>query len=167
MRETIDTRQVVDWSAAIWAGIIGGAVFFVSSVFLLPFATGGNAWVVARYFASILLGTDVLAPPATFDLAIFAAAIVAHFGLSIIFALVISFIIHKGGLLAGVIRGALLGAAIYVINVYTLTLLFPWFFAMHGLPFLAAHVVYGAVVGWVYEGLEVEEFVAVGADGSA
>ncbi|NNE07103.1 MAG: hypothetical protein HKN20_00945 [Gemmatimonadetes bacterium] len=165
MREVINTRQVVDWSAAIWAGIIGGAVFFLASVLLLPLAVGGNAWVVARYFASILLGAEVLAPPATFELSIFAAALVAHFGLAIVFALLISFVIHKGGLLAGVIRGALLGGAIYIINVYTLTLLFPWLFALHGVLFFAAHVLYGAVVGWVYEGLEVEEFVAAGAEG--
>lgn len=167
MSQVVNTRQVVDWSAAIWAGIIGGAVFFLASVLLLPIAVGGNVWVVVRYFASILLGAQVLAPPATFDISTFAAALVAHFGLAIVFALVISFIIHKGGLLSGVIRGAMLGGAIYVINIYTLTFVFPWFFALHGVLFLVAHVLYGAVVGWVYEGLEVEEFVATDAGGSA
>jgi hypothetical protein len=152
-------RQLIDWSAAVWAGVLAGAVFFIAVVFAMPLAVGGSPWVIVRYFASIVLGPGTLAPPAAFTPSVLAAAIAIHFSFAIGFALLISFVIHKGGLWGGIAKGALLGAAIYAINIFTLTLLFPWFFALHGPLFLAVHIVYGAVVGWIYEGLEVETFV--------
>ena len=58
-------------------------------------------------------------------------------------------------------RGAVFGLALYYINVYTLTLLFPWFFMMQAGIFAVTHVIFGAVAGATYELLEVEEFVPV------
>jgi hypothetical protein len=149
-------RQLVDWSAALWAGLIAGALFLLLNLFLSPI---GNAWAMLRLFASIILGEGILAPPATFDITALIAALVIHFGLSILYALLIAYVIHRGGLISGVIGGALLGLALYSINVYTLTLLYPWFFAMRGAIFITTHAIFGAVAGGIYEALEVEIFV--------
>ena len=149
-------RQIVDWRAAFWAGLLGGLIFLLANLLLSPV---GNAWVMIRLFASVLLGDSILAPPATFDLMALGAALIAHFALSIAYALLIAYIIHRGGLITGIIGGALLGLALYSINFYTLTLFYPWFFAMRSAICIATHALYGALVGGIYEALEIEIFV--------
>ena len=154
-------RQLVDWSSAIWAGVIGGTVFLIVNLLLSPILLGGNGWVQIRLLASIVMGPEILAPPATFDAGALAAALVTHYALAVGFALVVAYVIHRGGLIAGMIGGAALGLSLYAINFYTLTYFFPQFFAMRGEAMLLSHVVFGAVVGGLYEALEVEEFVPV------
>ena len=149
-------RQLVDWSAAFWSGIIAGTVFLLLNLFLSPV---GNAWVMIRLFASILLGEGILAPPATFDVSALIVALIVHFALSILYTMLIAYVIHRGGLISGIIGGALLGLALYSINFYTLTLFYPWFFAMRSAVFIATHALFGALAGSIYEALEVELFV--------
>ena len=161
---TVRMRQVVDWSAAIWAGLLAGSVFLLLNVFLTPLVLGGNGWVIIRLFASIPLGDAILAPPATYDLKALMAALVTHYVLSVGFGMLLAYIIHRGGLIAGILIGALFGLALYAINFYTLTLAFPWFFALRSWVFIATHVLFGALAGAIYEGLEVEEFVPVRND---
>jgi len=157
-------RQLVDWSSAIWAGLIGGAVFLVANLVLTPVLYGGNAWVSIRLLASIAMGTKILAPPATFDAGALAAALVTHFALSIAFAMLVAFVVHRWGLIFGIVGGALLGLFLYLINFYTLTYFFPQFFPMRGGGMFWGHLLYGALVGGLYEAFEIEEFEPVNAE---
>jgi hypothetical protein len=102
-----------------------------------------------------------LAPPASFDLYALLAAFVTHYVLSIVFGMLLAYIIHRGGMLTGILGGAVFGLCLYYINIYTLTWQFPWFFVMRGWPFLLTHILFGAMAGGIYEGLEVEEFIPV------
>jgi hypothetical protein len=154
-------RQVVDWSASIWAGLLAGSVFLFLNVLVTPWVIGGNGWVMVRLIASIPLGEAVLAPPASFDLVVLLAAFVTHYVLSIVFSMILAYIVHRGGMLTGILGGAVFGLCLYYINVYTLTWWLPWFFAVRGWPFLLTHILFGAVAGGIYEGLEVEEFIPV------
>ncbi len=147
---------MVDWRAGVWAGLLAGGVFFLFNIWLVPAIVGGNAWVMIRLFASIVLGPDVLAPPATCDLSALSAALAVNAVLAVLFGLLVAFVIHRGGLLAGVVGGALLGLAFYLINFYTFSLLFPWFFAFHGWPMALSHVLFGALAGGIYEVLGVQ-----------
>jgi hypothetical protein len=151
-------RQLVDWSAAIWAGVIAAIIFLLLNLFLTPLVLGGNAWVIVRLFASITMGEPVLAPPATFHGTALAAALLTHFVLSIGFAMLIAYILHRWGLIVGILGGAIIGLGLFCINFYTMTVFFPWFFAMRSWVFVLTHVLFGAIAGGVYEGLEVEEF---------
>jgi hypothetical protein len=152
---------VVDWSAAIWAGIIAGAAFLLLSVLIAPRLLGGNGWIAFRYAASILLGERILPPPATFDPAAVIAGLLVYFSVALVFALLIAIILHRWGLVVGILGGALIGVALYFITFYTLTLLFPWLFVVRGSVLLISHVIFGALAGGIYEALEVEQFVAV------
>ena len=78
----------------------------------------------------------------------------------IVTAAVIAFVVHRGGLIGGVLGGAVLGGAFYFINYYTLTYFFPQFFAMKHWSVLASHVVFGALAGGTYELLEDQIFEA-------
>ncbi len=156
---SVRMRQVVDWSASIWAGLLAGSIFLILNVLVTPLVMGGNGWVMVRLIASISLGESVLAPPASFDLKALLAALVTHYVLAVVFSMILAYIFHRGGMLTGILGGALFGLCLYFINVYTLKLVFPWFFAMRGWAFLLTPVLFGAMAGGIYEGLEVEEFV--------
>jgi hypothetical protein len=155
----IRMRQLVDWRAAIWAGIVSGAVFFMLNLILMPEFMGGNRWVVVRYMASLVMGSGILPPPAVFSADALMAAILMNSITTLAFGLLVAYVIHRGGLLLGVLGGAVLGLAAYGINFYTLTYFFPWFFPLRGWVMAVNHVILGALAGGIYEWLEVEKFV--------
>ena len=155
-------RQVVDWSAALWAGLISGVMFLLINM-LLTNVYVGSPWVVVRLIASVVMGTRVLPPPASFDLTIFVVSVIVHLALSIAFACLIAYVLHRWGLIVGILGGAVLGLALYAINFYTVSFFFPWFFPMRSWIMAAGHLVFGASAGGIYEALEVEEFVPVEA----
>lgn len=148
----------MDWSAAVWAGLIAGAVFLLFLAFVAPLFSPMNGWVYLRLIASIPLGETVLAPPATYDLQVLLAAIVTQLLLSVSFAMVNAFVLHRWGMIVGILGGGALGVALYVINFWTVSYFFPWFFPMRGFEVFLGHVVFGALAGGIYEALEVEEF---------
>jgi len=154
-------RQIVDWRATAIAALAGALTFLISLALLLPGTTGGSLWAVLRYIASILLGSAVLPPPASFDPTIVFVGLLVHLLLSLIYAAVLTTILHRWGLIVGLFGGALFGLAIYAINFFTFTLLFEWFYLLRSWPILLAHVLFGAVTGFIYELLEVERFVPV------
>ena len=153
-------RQVVDWRAAFLAGLFAGV-----GLFLLQMATTawllGSPWVFARMTGAMALGRDVLPPPATFDPVVVAVAFAVHMALSFLYAALFAFIVHRGGLLLGILGGALLGLGLYAINYFTFAAFFPWFLDLRSGLVLVLHVVFGALAGGVYELLEVERFVPV------
>lgn len=153
-------QQVVDWRAAIQASIIAAIFFLLLNLILTNLTFGTNSWVFIRLLASPVLGEGILAPPATFDALALVVALLTHFVLSLIFGLLIAYVIHRGGLITGIIGGMVLGLALYAINFYTMTAFFPWFFAMRSWIMVLAHVLFGALAGGVYEALEVEIFVS-------
>ena len=152
-----DRGLLVDWRAAIYAGLIAGTLFLVLNLFLLPVMIDGDTTLMIRYIASIVLGKEALSPDHAVGGGMIAAALAIQYVLSILFTMIIAFVVHRGGVVAGAIGGVLLGSALYSINLYTFTLFFPWFFALEGGLFLIAHAIFGGVAGTMYELLEREE----------
>lgn len=142
----------------MWAGIVSGAVFLAIAMTWTAVYVG-SPWIMVRLVASVVMGAQALPPPATFDLTISIVALVVHLLLSIGFACLLAIIIHRWGMLVGIAGGALFGLALYVINFYTFTAFFPWFFPMRSWIMVVGHVAFGALAGGIYEALEVEEFV--------
>lgn len=153
-------RQVMDWSAAIRAGLLAGAIFLVASM-ILTMLYVGSPWVVLRLIASLVLGTAILPPPASFDPGIAVVAVAIHLLIAMAVTLLISGTLHRWGLVVGILGGAVFGLAIYLINFYALSYLVPWFFPMKSWIMLLSHVLFGALAGGTYEALEVEKFVPV------
>ena len=151
-------RQLVDWRAAIFAGVVGGIVLLVLEMMFTRSAVG-SAWVFPRLLAAVVLGPKVLPPPATYDVGLLAAALLIHLPLSIAFACLIAFVLHKWGLVVGILGGAALGMCLYWINFGTVFHLIPWFATMKSPWTMWAHVVFGAICGMTYELLEKERFV--------
>lgn len=157
-RQTL--RQVVDWRATFWAGLLSGAISLALNMFLTQFMLG-SPWIFIRMVASIVMGAAVLPPPSTFELPLFVVGLIVHLILSIGFAAILTTIIHRWGLLVGIVGGALFGVGLYGINFFLVSYFFPWFYILRNWMFALSHLVYGALAGGIYELLEVEEFVLV------
>ena len=151
-------RQIMDARAALWAGLISGAFFLIASMALTWWAIG-SPWVITRLVASLILGPGALPPPATFTVGTALVALAVHFALSIAYAMLIAYILHRWGMVAGIIGGAILGLAIFAINFYTVSYLVPWFYPMRSWMLVASHALFGAMAGGLYEAMEVERFV--------
>jgi len=145
----------LDWKAAVWAGIVAGAVFITLEMLLVGTVGGMSPWAPPRMIAAIALGRDVLPPPATFDTGIFAAAMAVHFALSLLFAVILGLAISRGrlGTGAATIAGLLFGLLVYIVNFYGFTAAFPWFAMARNWISILSHAVFGLVLGWTYHRL--------------
>lgn len=141
-------RRNVRWRAIPVAGVAAGTAFLLCNAILMPLVLQVSPLLILRYMGSLVMGSQVVNQTDTLPLVV---GLLVHFVISILLTLVISVVIHRWGLAVGIIGGAILGLALYAINLYTFTLFFPWFFAINSLVLLLSHVLFGAVAGGVYE----------------
>ncbi len=141
----------VDITAALLAGLIAGVVD-LALLAAIALAQGQNVWVNMRMTAAILMGPGVLPPPATFDALLFAVSSVVHFGLSMIYGLIVAWFVRKSNFSIGLIIGVAVGFAIYVINYYVFApLLFPWLLGSRaGMVPTLIHPVFGVIAAATY-----------------
>lgn len=150
MHVTRDGSAGVDWSAAVRAGLVGGLIFLILEMMMVPLFLGGSPWGPPRMIGAMVLGPEVLPPPATFDLGVVAVAMGVHFALSVIFAAVLALLLARIGSGAALLVGALFGLGLYLVNFYLFTALFPWFANARNWVSIFAHVVFGLVTAWAY-----------------
>lgn len=145
----------IDWKAAIWAGVIAGVVFMMLEMALIMMLQGGSPWDPPRMMAAMVMGNDVLPPPATFDAMIMMVAMIIHMMISVMFGIVLGLIISRLTLhtLAATVAGAVFGVIIYYVNFYGFTAIFPWFAMARGGISLFSHLMFGAVLGGVYSAI--------------
>lgn len=143
------------WGAAVWAGIIGGAVFMMAEMLMVWMFLGESPWAPPRMIAAMAMGREVLPPPADFAMAPMMVAMVIHFMLSIVYGLVIGCIVGKLGMGKALLAGAAFGLlAIYMLNFHLVApLLFPWFTQAQNWISVVAHVLFGMVVAGSYVAL--------------
>ncbi len=145
--------RTIDWKAAIWAGVISGAVFMMLEMIMVPLFLDGSPWGPPRMIAAIVMGQGVLPPPATFDAGILMVAMVVHFALSILYGIILAFLISRMDLGVALAIGAALGLALYLINFYGMTAVFPWFAMARNWVSIFAHAVFGVAAAWAYKAL--------------
>lgn len=143
--------RLIDWSTAVWAGIVSGAVFLVLEMVMVPMFMDGSPWGPPRMIAAMVMGEGVLPPPATFDLTIVMVAMVVHFVLSILFAIVLALLIARLGFGVALAVGAAFGLGLYLINFYGMTAIFPWFAMARNWVSIFAHVMFGLIAAWWYK----------------
>ncbi len=105
----------------------------------------------ARFAAAIILGRGVLPPTATLDWQIMFIATWIHFGLSIIYAILLSWLIHRLDIKNSLIFGGLYGLGLFIINMYGFVIIFPWFVETRDWITVTAHVVFGVSAAGVYK----------------
>jgi hypothetical protein len=146
-------RQMMDWRAAIIAGIVAGMVYLVMNMWLASEYLG-NANVPLQLPAALVMGTSVLPPAEGIASGTYLTGFLIHMSVSVLFTCVIAFCLYRWGIWIGILGGALFGLALYSISYYGIALWLPWLSPMRGWIMAVSHVVYGAVAGGVYEALE-------------
>jgi hypothetical protein len=144
----------IHWRSAALAGIAAGVIATLVQIALWSAASEPLPAMLfrdARLTAAIVIGRQVLPPPATFDWSIMLVATLVHFSLSIAYGLTLSVIISRLSASLSLLAGAAFGLFLYAINMYGFTFLFPWFAAARGWITAATHVVFGVVVVAVYK----------------
>lgn len=141
------------WKAAIWAGIISGVIMLILELIMNPLFLGNSMWGPSRMIGAILVGQGALPPPPTFDFGILLAAMVVHFPLSIIYAIVIAFAVRKTSFAMALVIGALLGLVLYYINFYGFTVFFPWFSMARNWVQVFIHISFGIGAAWAFKGM--------------
>jgi uncharacterized membrane protein YagU involved in acid resistance len=149
---TVNTTAI-NWKAAIIAGIVAGAIFMILEMILVPLVGGGSPWGPPRMIAAIGMGKEVLPPPGDFALMPVMVAMVIHFILSIIFAVILAFIIQRFSLGLAILIGAIFGLLLYFINFYGFTAVFPWFAMARNAVSIFSHIVFGAAAAWIYKAM--------------
>ena len=136
--------------AAVIAGLIAGAVFLMLEMLMVPMFLAGSPWGPPRMIAAMVMGPDVLPPPASFDLVILMVAMMIHIVLSIVLALVFALLAKGRPMTTTIMVGAVFGLVLYLVNFYGMTAVFPWFAEARNWVSLFAHVMFGVVLGWAY-----------------
>lgn len=148
-----ERSETLDWSAAVWAGIIAGVVFPMAEMAMIWLFMGESIWGPPRMMAAIVMGKGVLPPPATFDFGIVMVAMAVHFVLSILFALPAAWFAQRSGAGGAAAGGAAWGLVLYLVNFYVMTMAFPWFAMARNWVSITAHVIFGLTAALAYRGL--------------
>ncbi len=147
-------RISIDWRAAIYSGVAAGVIATVAQI-LLWWAFGdvlpGILYRDARLAAAIVMGRGVLPPPASFDWVVMTAATLIHFVLSVVYGAVLAVLIARRGLPIALLAGAVYGLALFAVNMYVFTILFPWFIETRDWITLLTHAVFGVSAAGCYK----------------
>ncbi len=103
--------------------------------------------------AAMVMGQGVLPPPATFDLGILVVAMIVHFALSILYAVILAAITFRLTTSPAFLVGAAFGLLLYLINFFVFTAIFPWFTEARNWVSVFAHIVFGLATAWSYKAL--------------
>ena len=139
------------WRAALAASISGGLVFTLLHIGLLRALHGVSPWVPVRMIAAMVLGPAVLSPPDTFDVVVVLAAILLHGMLSIVYGVLLAFLLPAVNTIWCIVVGGLYGLTLYYINFYGFNAFSPWFMEERDALSMVSHFAFGAVVAWVYK----------------
>lgn len=143
-----------NWSAVILAGIIAGIVFALWEMILNPLFLGNRPWAPVRMIAGIAMGQSVVPPPDTFALLPILVGVLVHLALSIIYAIVLAYIIQRMSLGTSLVAGAIYGLVLYYLNFYLIAnIAFGWFKGGQNWFTLIGHALFGLVLAWAYKGL--------------
>ena len=144
----------IHWRSAPLAGIAAGIIATAVQIALWWAASEPLPAILfrdARLTAAIVMGRQVLPPPATFDWSIMVVATFVHFALSIAYGLTVSLLISRLSTPRSLLAGAAFGLFLYAINMYGFTFVFPWFAAARDWITAATHGIFGMVVAAVYK----------------
>ncbi len=104
-----EVKSSTDWRASVWAGLIAGAVFMMLEMVMVWLFTGQSPWGPPRMMAAMLMGLEVLQPPPTLAMMPMKVAMMIHFPLSVVYGLVIGWMVHRMDMGMAVLAGAAFG----------------------------------------------------------
>lgn len=146
-----------DWTVAAVSGFAAGAVLMVLELLWSTVLMGASPWETSHMVAAIVMGRDTL-QGVDFNLMIVAIALITHYALGIVFALILSTLIvsfrFDSSLAMVLLSGAVFGVVMYLFNFYGMVQFFSWFAEMRSWATIVAHVIFGVLVAALYWKLE-------------
>lgn len=148
----VDVRAKTWWGSAAWAGIIAGIVFAMLEMFMVWAIMGMSFWGPLQMIAAMLMGTEVLPQNSPITVGIGLVGLMIHMVLSVIYGLVIGWMVHKMDMGPALLVGAVVGLVlIYFVNFYLIApAVFPWFVQARNWISLLTHIVFGLVAAGAY-----------------
>ena len=143
-------RRGIHWQAAVGGGIAGGAVMLLVGMIFVPLFSTGSVWLPLRMVATLVLGRPVEMPPNNFSLGPMLLGLGVHFMLSIIYGVILAWIIHTLRPASAMIVGAAFGLALYVLNYYVGAVAFPWYIWARNWISLVSIILFGIVAAWTF-----------------
>lgn len=148
-----DLGAVHEARAAIAAGLVAGTVATLFEIALWWLAAVPLMAALerdTRLVAAIALGPAVLDTPGAVPWSVWLLATLIHFALSCLYGLILARRIDRQPLGRGLLAGGLFGAALYLVNLYGFTLLFPWFAAVRDWITGLTHLIFGVALAASY-----------------
>ena len=144
-RDDIINRDArFDWAAAVWGGLIAGAVVWLLS--------HGIPWFTSGMVSPTLMGRD-LKPPGLVDPFRSAMTILAQAVVSVAYAFVIALLVTRLRGMWAVGLGMLIGVGLYALNFLVFHFLLTVDWTGGELAVLVTHVVFAAMAAGAYKGL--------------
>ena len=139
-------RRSHRWGAAIKSGLIAGAI-----VWLFP---AGNPWTsFMRPSGAYIMGRPVSADQSITMMSVQAIpAHIAHFVVSILFAMIVLAVVWKLRAGKALVAGALTGLVLYGINFAVFRMVAPQFTGAYELNVALAHVLFGGIAAGCIRG---------------
>lgn len=142
--------------AAISAGIISGIIATVVQMalwWLFHEPLPETLYRDARLAAAILMGPEVLPPPASLNWKVMIVATFIHFLISIGYSIILARLISRLDMPFSLFVGAIFGAFVYMVNMYGFTLIFPWFSIVRDWITFFTHIAFGMSLAGAYKRL--------------
>ena len=140
--------------AAINAGLISGIIATIVQValwWLFQEPLPEILYRDARLTAAILMGPDVLPPPASLSWKVMIVATFIHFLISIGYSMILARLIFRRDTLFSLLLGAIFGGGVYGINMYGFTVIFPWFSMARDWITFFTHIAFGVSLAASYK----------------
>lgn len=140
--------------AAINAGIISGIIATVVQMALWRLFQEPLPEILyrdARLTAAILMGPEVLPPPASLNWKVMIVATFIHFLISVGYSVILACLIFRRDTLFSLFLGAVFGGGVYGINMYGFTVIFPWFSMARDWITFFTHIAFGVSLAGTYK----------------
>lgn len=143
-----------DWRAAATGGVTAGIVYIAA---LSLFSLLGDRPVSGptHSIAAVVLRSGVLAPEDSFAPQVVAVAVAVHLGLSLLYGVLIGWLVHRMKAPAALAAGTAFAlVAIFGVNFYLIApAAFPWFVDARDGATALAHGLFGLIAAAVYVAL--------------
>ncbi|MBA2547662.1 MAG: hypothetical protein H0V16_04270 [Burkholderiaceae bacterium] len=146
------------FGAVLVASIIAGLLVAIMEMVLGAVVLGQPWYGLLHMIAAIGMGpSGVLPPPPSFDIGVAAVAMPIHMVLAVIYGLILcTLLLALRSSLAWII-GLIFGIALYYVNFYGFTALFPWFADGRGWIAFVSHAAFGLVLALIYRKMDARE----------
>lgn len=143
----------INAKAAVCAAFIAGAAFILLGILgmvVLPVFVGDSPWNPDRLLAATGIDKGALPLPASSDAVAIAITTAIYSGLSLILAFLFALVVRGRTFGMVFFLGILFGLLVYLISFYSVAPLLPGLEMARGWAVITIHLVYGAILGWVY-----------------